>query len=225
MWWWCFTDYSQTKKHCVLTQGTCCLRPSISCFTQLNTARYTSSSDGTLRLSLEIKSRTWMEKTKQMGRDILCDHLQEEPAHTTFNPAMNVREALKKQRLRELSYQTCQHSRSKLHCPQTVLLPACCHWLGLSLSLPFCQFIFLYFTQTDIAKGKAMICFVCVISKRINQHKISTTESFQAPFQLSSLTHKCLCLISTSLCVCECCDILKLSLYVCLWHECCSLSG
>lgn len=43
-----------------LTHGTCCLRPSISCFTQLNTARYTSSSDGTFRLSLEIRSRTWV---------------------------------------------------------------------------------------------------------------------------------------------------------------------
>lgn len=44
-----------------LTHGTCCLRPSISCFTQLSTARYTSSSDGTFRLSLEIRSRTWVE--------------------------------------------------------------------------------------------------------------------------------------------------------------------
>lgn len=53
-----------------LTHGTCCLRPSISCFTQLSTARYTSSSDGTLRLSLEIKSRTWMRKQTRWGKTV-----------------------------------------------------------------------------------------------------------------------------------------------------------
>lgn len=53
-----------------LTQGTCCLRPSISCFTQLNTARYTSSSDGTLRLSLEIRSRTWVNKTGVVNNEL-----------------------------------------------------------------------------------------------------------------------------------------------------------
>lgn len=85
----CFTDYIPLKSvgekekpfRCDgtgLTHGTCCLRPSISCFTQLNTARYTSSSDGTLRLSLEIRSRTWMKTTKLMGRDVVQDHLQEQ---------------------------------------------------------------------------------------------------------------------------------------------------
>lgn len=52
----------KTEEEGNLTQGTCCLRPSISCFTQLNTARYTSSSEGTLRLSLEIRSKTWFRK-------------------------------------------------------------------------------------------------------------------------------------------------------------------
>lgn len=46
------------------TQGTCCRRPSMSCFTQLSTARYTSSSEGTLRLSLEIRSRTLARKKR-----------------------------------------------------------------------------------------------------------------------------------------------------------------
>lgn len=41
-----------------LTLGTCCLLLSTSCLTQLSTARYTSSSDGTLRLSLEMRSST-----------------------------------------------------------------------------------------------------------------------------------------------------------------------
>lgn len=62
--------YKKNPDVASLTQGTCCLRPSISCFTQLNTARYTSSSDGTLRLSLEIKSKTWGQKAKLSGRDI-----------------------------------------------------------------------------------------------------------------------------------------------------------
>lgn len=85
-----------------LTHGTCCLRPSISCFTQLNTARYTSSSDGTLRLSLEIRSRTWMEKTKLMGRDILYNHLQEQlQIHAHINSAVLIREALAKETLIE----------------------------------------------------------------------------------------------------------------------------
>lgn len=42
-----------------LTLGTCCLRVSTSCLTQLRTARYTSSSEGTFRLSLETNSSTW----------------------------------------------------------------------------------------------------------------------------------------------------------------------
>lgn len=48
-----------------LTQGTCCLRPSMSCLTQLSTARYTSSSDGTFRLSLEIRSNTLTERERE----------------------------------------------------------------------------------------------------------------------------------------------------------------
>lgn len=80
---WRYTELNNKKGNGVgnmetkrLTQGTCCLRPSISCFTQLNTARYTSSSDGTLRLSLEIKSRTWIAKTKHIGRVKLYYRLQ-----------------------------------------------------------------------------------------------------------------------------------------------------
>lgn len=48
-----------------LTLGTCCLLLSTSCLTQLSTARYTSSSDGTLRLSLEMRSSTCREGWKR----------------------------------------------------------------------------------------------------------------------------------------------------------------
>lgn len=48
-----------------LTLGTCCLLLSTSCLTQLSTARYTSSSDGTLRLSLEMRSSTCRERWKR----------------------------------------------------------------------------------------------------------------------------------------------------------------
>lgn len=48
-----------------LTLGTCCLLLSTSCLTQLSTARYTSSSDGTLRLSLEMRSSTCREGRKR----------------------------------------------------------------------------------------------------------------------------------------------------------------
>lgn len=55
---------SKWDKRCLsLTRGTCCRRLSMSCFTQLSTARYTSSSDGTFRLSLEIRSSTFTTQT------------------------------------------------------------------------------------------------------------------------------------------------------------------